>query len=259
MSENLKLKLKPSDRENLDYIDFDRKKTDNLFDDSNIIRESSLNSSNGELIPNASWYVSDYMYVGDTKSILITGLRNSGGSNCFYDENKNYMSTYNAITGFIPVPNGAKYLRINGLLSQLGEGYTVVSQGELLHKNVIDGLNGFLLWENGNKVESFPAQTITLSNKIGNFDYLRMEYSQYSPDNGVLNCWKYVDFIPFVSGHLEILSGGYDGGIRYIKARSLKIKNDTQIEFAGGVQENADHNRMIVPIRIYGIKNGVYV
>ena len=79
------MKLKPSDRENLDYIDFDRKKTDNLFDDSNIIRESSLNSSNGELISSALWYVSDYLYVGDKKSILITGLRDSCGSNCFYD------------------------------------------------------------------------------------------------------------------------------------------------------------------------------
>lgn len=253
------MKLKPSDRENLDYIEYHKNKTSNLFDGTNLSSGYSLNSSNGDLLADALWYVSDYIDVADKKSVIVSGLRDSGGCNCFYDENKNYMSTYNAITGFIPVPNGAKYLRINGLLSQLGEGYTVVSQGELLHKNVIEGLNGFLLWENGSKVESFPAQTITLSNKISDFDYLKMEYSQYSPDNGVLNCWKYVDFIPFVNGNLEVLSGGYDGGVRYIKARSLKIKNETQIEFAGGVQENADHNRMIVPIRIYGIKNGVYV
>lgn len=256
MSENLKLKLKPSDRESLDYIDFDRKKTDNLFDRNNINSGSSLNSSTGELISDALWYVSDYMYVGDKKSILITGLRGSGGSNCFYDENKNYMSTYNAITGFIPVPNGAKYLRINGLLSQLGEGYTVVSQGELLHKNVIEGLNGFVLWENGNKTANFPSQTVTLSNKIGNFDYLRLEYGQVVPDNNLLNCRGYIDFRPFVSGNFEILCGTYDGA-RYLKTRSLNVVSETQIKFSSAFQEGSNNDRVVVPMRIYGIKRGV--
>jgi hypothetical protein len=215
-----------------------------------------LNSSNGELLSDTLWYVSDYIDVSDKKSIIISGLRDSGRSNCFYDENKNYISTYNAITGFIPVPDGAKYLRINGLLSQLGERYTVVSQGELLHKNVIEGLNGFVLWENGNKTGSFSSQTITLSNKFSNFDYLKLEYAQVTSDSNVLNCRECVTFIPFVSGSFEISSGVYSGG-RILRSRSLTVTSETQIKFGSGYQESSSNDRNIVPIKIYGIKRGV--
>ena len=258
MSENLKLKLKPSDRESLDYIEYHKNKTSNLFDGTNLNSGYSLNSSNGDLLADSLWYVSDYIDVADKKSVVVSGLRDSGRSNCFYDENKNYISTFNAITGFIPVPEGAKYLRINGLLSQLGDGYTIITEGELLHKNVVDGISGVVLWENSNETANFPSQTVTLSNKFSNFDYLKLEYAQVVPDNNVLNCRGYIELRPFVNGSFEILCGTYDGD-RYLKARSLYFTSETQVKFSSAFQENSNNDRMVVPIRIYGIKNGVCV
>jgi hypothetical protein len=58
-------------------------------------------------------------------------------------------------------------------------------------------------------------------------------------------------------GSLEVLSGGWDSGERAIKARSFKFISETQIEVASGYQEGTNNDRMVVPMRIYGIKKGV--
>lgn len=240
-----------------DFAESERQKTLNLFNSNTITSGYSLNSSNGELLSDNLWYVSDYINVQGLPTIIVSGLRDSGRSNCFYDENKNYISTFNAITGTVIVPSNAVYMRINGLLSQLGDGYTIISQGEIVHENIINGMNGVELWENPSERASFPTQTISLLNSFLNFDYLILEYEAYVPTDDTVNCRAYKYFRPFVNGSLEVLSGGWDSGTRYIKARSFKFISETQIEVARGYQEDVNNDRMVVPMRIYGVKKGV--
>ena len=239
------------------YAESERQKTLNLFNSNTITSGYSLNSSNGDLLEDSLWYVSDYINVQGLPAVIISGLRDSGRSNCFYDVNHQYISTFNAITGTIIVPSNAVYMRINGILSQLGEEYTIISQGNIVHENIIQGMAGVELWNNPNKSSSFPSQTITLSSSFANFDYLILEYEAYVPTNGVVNCRAYKYFRPMGGGSLEVLSGGWDNGERYIKARAFKFISETQIEVASGYQEGTNNDRMVVPMRIYGVKKGV--
>ena len=242
----------------VEFAESERQKLLNKFNSSTVTRGYSLSSADGSMVSDSIWYVSDYINVRGLKGVIIEGNRDSGQSNCFYDENKNFISTYKAIKGYVPVPSNAVYLRINGLLSQLsGSGYTYISQGDIMHNDTIQGIAGVTLWENPNKKSPFTPQTITLSNSIANFDYLVLEYEAYMPANDVYNCRQYSYFRPIVDGAVEVLSGGWDEGTRYIKARSFKIKSETQIEAYTGWQEDAINDRMIVPLKIFGIKKGV--
>jgi hypothetical protein len=128
--------------------------------------------------------------------------------------------------------------------------------GAIVHENIIQGMAGVELWSNPSPKTSFPSQTITLSSRISNFDYLRLEYEQVVPSNEVVNCRQFVDFRPFVNGNLEILAGVYDGA-RYLKSRSLNIVSETQVKFNSAFQEGNSNDKMVVPMRIYGIKKGV--
>lgn len=131
------------------------------------------------------------------------------------------------------------------------------TDGAIVHENIIQGMAGVVLWSNPSPKTSFSSQTITLSSGISNFDYLMLEYEAYIPANEVYNCRQYSYFKPIINGSAEFLSGGWDSGTRYIKARALKVVSETQIEFASGYQEDVNNDRMVVPMRIYGIKKGV--
>lgn len=157
---------------NVKFAESERQKTLNLFDASTITRGYSLSGSTGEILSDALWYVSDYINVQGLSTIIISGLRDSGRSNCFYDANKTYISTFNAITGTIIVPPNAVYMRINGIQSQLGDGYTIITQGDIVHENMISGMNGIELWKNPNPTASFGTQNITL--RSSDYDYLEI-------------------------------------------------------------------------------------
>lgn len=238
------------------FAENERQKTLNMFNVNTITRGYSLSNATGENTSDSLWYVSDYINVQGLSAVIISGFRDSGQSNCFYDANKTFISTYKAIKGYVPVPSNAVYMRINGIQSQLGDGYTIITQGDVVHNNIIQGMNGFELWNNPNKSATFPSQTVTLANSIANFDYLRLEYEQVVPSNGVVNCRQFIDFRPFVDGKLEILAGVYDGE-RYLKSRFLKIVSETQVQFSSAFQEGNNNDKMVVPMRIYGIKKGV--
>ena len=242
---------------NVKFAESERQKTLNLFDVNTITRGYSLSSATGENLSDALWYVSDYINVQGLSAVIISGIRDSGQSNCFYDASKTFISTYKAITGYVPVPSNAVYMRINGLISQLGDGYTFITQGNMVHENIINGINGVELWDNPNKKSPFAPQIITLSNSIANFDYLILEYEAYMPANEVYNCRQYSYFRPIVDGAVEVLSGGWDDYTRYIKARALKIVSETQIHVYTGWQEDAINDRMVVPLKIFGVKKGV--
>jgi hypothetical protein len=239
------------------FAENERQKTLNMFNVNTITRGYSLSSATGANTSDSLWYVSDYINVQGLSAVIISGFRDSGQSNCFYDANKTFISTYKAIKGYIPVPSNAVYMRINGIQSQLGDGYTIITQGDMVHNNIIQGMNGVVLWENPNKKAAFAAQTVTLSNSLSYFDYCALEYEAVVPNNEVYNCRQYAYFRPIVGGNVENLTGGWDSGTRYIKARSLTIVSETQVKFLNAFQEGTNDNRMMVPLRIIGYKKGV--
>lgn len=92
----------------------------NLFNKNDVVYGYELNGGDGSATKNELDFVSDYIkvYPGQTlyKSGAIAGI-----SNCFYDENKKFISTVRLISGVISVPttNSISYMRINGLLTDL--------------------------------------------------------------------------------------------------------------------------------------------
>lgn len=255
--ENETLGLSDTNKTALTFANNEREKLSNLLDTNAVVRGYSLSSSNGENLPDALWYVSDYINVQGLSSVTISGIRDSGQSNCFYDANKTFISTYKAIKGYIPVPSNAVYMRINGLISQLGDGYTNISRGDIVHNSIIQGIAGVVLWENPNRKEAFTPQTITMSNSLSYFDYCALEYETVVPSNETINCRQYAYFRPIVGGACENLQGGWDDYTRYLKARAFKILSDTQIQMYTGWQEDAINDKMMVPLRIIGYKKGV--
>lgn len=102
------------------FAEEERQKTKNLFDKTAVLRDHELNGNSGANASNKNYYISDYIYIkGISNLYLSTTGKTSGISNCFYDANHNYISTFSQLEGSIPVPSNAVYMRFNGLLSEL--------------------------------------------------------------------------------------------------------------------------------------------
>lgn len=74
----------------------------------------------GSIIKNEEYFVSDYIKVYPGQKLYKSGS-SAGTSNCFYDENKNFISTVRLVGGVISVPttNSISYMMTNGLLTDL--------------------------------------------------------------------------------------------------------------------------------------------
>ncbi len=92
----------------------------NLFDKNDVRYGYELNGGNGSVVKNELDFVSDYIKVYPGQKLYKSGAR-AGTSNCFYDENKNFISTVRLVSGVISVPtaNSISYMRINGVLTDL--------------------------------------------------------------------------------------------------------------------------------------------
>lgn len=92
----------------------------NLFDKDSAFIGYELDGNNGQIHENSMWYSSDYIPVEELQTYYLSGEKTGGQSNCFYDENKIFLSTQRlVITGAIETPENAKYMRINGFISEL--------------------------------------------------------------------------------------------------------------------------------------------
>ena len=74
----------------------------------------------GSVVKNEEYFVSDYIKVYPGQKLYKSGS-SAGTSNCFYDENKNFISTVRLVGGVISVPttNSISYMRTNGPLTDL--------------------------------------------------------------------------------------------------------------------------------------------
>ena len=120
----------------------------NLFNKNAISENYELQGSTGNAIYSASFFVSEYIEIEPSTDYYVSG-KTSGSSNCFYDENYNFISTTSGvITGKITAPATAKFLRINAALSeknnniQIEKGSTATSYEEyILPQILVDNRN----------------------------------------------------------------------------------------------------------------------
>lgn len=93
--------------------------TRNLFDKSRVIKGFELEGNHGGTAANPTWFVSNYISVAGINTLTISGKVSGGASNCFYDNNHNFISTVSMVNGTFQVPSGATYVRFNGLLTEI--------------------------------------------------------------------------------------------------------------------------------------------
>lgn len=91
----------------------------NLFDKTNVEIGKELISTTGQTDSNANWYTSEYIEILPSTNYYLSGQKTKGGANCFYDKDKNFISTVTAVIGLITSPSNAYYIRFNGYLTEL--------------------------------------------------------------------------------------------------------------------------------------------
>jgi hypothetical protein len=86
---------------------------ENLYDKNASVSEE-LNGSDGTTSSSSTYSTSDYIRVIPGQDYYLTG-KNDGYSNCFYDNNKNFIQTIRKTTGVITVPNNQNiaFIRFN--------------------------------------------------------------------------------------------------------------------------------------------------
>ena len=141
--------------------------TKNLFDKSRAIKGFKLNGSNGETVENLTWFVSDYISVVGISTLTISGKVSGGASNCFYDNNHNFISAVNMLNGTFQVPSGATYMRFNGLLTEIdtaqlesGSSATSYVPYGYLDLGIMPSNSGYILNEYNNLSEELLEENI---------------------------------------------------------------------------------------------------
>lgn len=88
----------------------------NLFDKSQVTEGYYLNST-GEEVSSVQWNYSDYIPVIPGQSYTVSGflVNANAPKECFYDENKNFVSSISHVAGntTIVIPSGCYYIRLN--------------------------------------------------------------------------------------------------------------------------------------------------
>lgn len=84
----------------------------NLFDKARVTNDFGLSSS-GNLYADATMFTSSYIPVSPGLTYTLSG-RALSGTNCWYDENKVYISYVYRITGQVTAPANARYVRNAG-------------------------------------------------------------------------------------------------------------------------------------------------
>lgn len=113
-----------------------------------------------------------------------------------------------------------------------------------------------VLWTNPSPTSSFAAQTVTLSDDINNYDYIKMVYKYSTSDSTEL-----IEIFPVENININTTKRStylgvmwYAGTWRY---RNLSFAS-TSVQFSASVNTNGKAgNTTIIPLEIIGIKSGL--
>ena len=119
------------------------------------------------------------------------------------------------------------------------------------------GMSETVLWTNSNPSSAFASQSISLSDDISNYEYIKIEYKRNATDaNTVSMMMSVADFLtPQGTSNVKIL------GIHSVYAngnfcRMLTYSSGTSLSFGVAYQCNAAYNQnsASVPIKVIGVK-----
>lgn len=119
----------------------------NLFNKANILSGYELVSTEAEIQANAEWYVSDFIPVTPGVTYFLSG-KTSGTNNIFYDADKKKIDGIGATTGALLIPNGAKYMRFNGRLTEIDTVQLEIGDEATAYENYVN-TNIFAKSDNG--------------------------------------------------------------------------------------------------------------
>lgn len=123
-----------------------------------------------------------------------------------------------------------------------------------------------ILWANPSPSSDFATQTVTLSDDINNYDYLKVSYKNSTTYEGVNDPYSVLisvsDFKTSATGnstrHNAFTFGGLYAPTNTVWTRFLFYDTDTTAKFGGCTQigSTGSTNNNAIPLQIVGIKKG---
>lgn len=115
------------------------------------------------------------------------------------------------------------------------------------------GMTETLLWENDSPTTTFSAKTITLSDSMDNYDYIKILYYVESRNDAISLYVKSDEIATSSTGKNIRTISGYTGG--RVLARYFYKSSDTTIYFSGAQQLNKAYSETssIKPLAVYGV------
>ena len=117
------------------------------------------------------------------------------------------------------------------------------------------------LWTNPTPTAStFPAQTVTLSDSIRNYDYIGIRYIQSqgypTESNGLVKVSEFLNMTNLTSYSPQFGFGNINAAGSELYFRRLNYASDTSIyiSIAGAVNKSGTSNVISFPLEIYGLK-----
>ena len=115
-----------------------------------------------------------------------------------------------------------------------------------------------LLWENPSPNATFAAQSVTLSDSISNYDYIRFYFkSGASTTNIRSNIYSVADVKASISsGARNQVCSTACSNSGNVSARTITYESDTQLAFsaAWSLGGAVSYNQTTIPHSIYGLK-----
>lgn len=138
------------------------------------------------------------------------------------------------------------------------------TKAELSDYAIKDSVEGVLLWKNGSPTASFAEQTITVSQDMSNFKYIKINYRGYSTDYNATQSVLFkvgtnVELTTTSTWHLASDNYAFRVCGRYtstpLSGTAITFNECVKLQYSNSTTPTItmDNNRC-VPIEIYGIK-----
>lgn len=123
----------------------------------------------------------------------------------------------------------------------------------------------YILWQNPSPSSTFAAQTVTLSDDIDNYDFLKIYYTNHNSESGTNDPYSVlisvVDFkssLPLNATRHNVVTLGSVAPSNNRYARHVLYDTDTTVNFGTTTQIGANSTTSVnvIPVQISGIKMG---
>lgn len=159
----------------------------NLFNKKDVYLNMEINPVTGEMLSKTSWYTSNFINIEGIEYLYLSSSgKTSGTGICFYDKDKQFVSSIKLLEGLITVPNESCYIRFNGLISELNK--NIQLEANTIPTSYTPYLNMKLL-ESSPYNEILTEKSFPLGNIFNTFQPMMLSYT--NSDDLYVNGTKY--------------------------------------------------------------------